>query len=159
MLDLILIGCAIGAVATLAMDVWALLLNRVAGLPMPNWGNVGRWFWHLRTGRVFHDDIATAAPHPRETAIGWAAHYAVGVIYGAVFALIAGPVWVATPSFGAAWIFGMITIGAGWFLLQPGMGLGWAASKTPNPWKSRAMNVAAHSVFALGLWGGALALG
>ncbi|MDX1779947.1 MAG: DUF2938 domain-containing protein [Thalassovita sp.] len=159
MFELVLIGCAIGATATIAMDIWALLLNRVAGQPLPNWGNVGRWFWHLRSGTVFHDDIAAAEPHPKETAIGWSAHYAVGIFYGVLFALIADPMWLAAPDFLPVWIFGMLTIGAGWFLLHPGMGLGWAASKTPNPWKSRAMSVAAHSAFALGMWGGAVVLG
>ena len=52
----------------------------------------------------------------------------------------------------------MITILAGWFLLAPGMGAGWAASKTPNPAKSRALNIAAHTAFALGLWLGAWVL-
>jgi len=158
MLELIVTGFAIGAAATLAMDLWALALNRAAGQPLPNWGNVGRWFWHVAKGRVFHDDIAAAAPHPQEVALGWIAHYATGLVYGALFLVIAGPGWLAAPRFLPAWIFGLITIGAGWFLLQPGMGLGWAASATPNPWKLRAMNVAAHTAFALGLWGGALLL-
>ncbi|MBD3678770.1 MAG: DUF2938 domain-containing protein [Rhodobacteraceae bacterium] len=158
MIELIVKGLAIGATATLAMDIWALALNRVAGQPLPNWGNVGRWFWHLGKGRVFHDDIAKAEPHPQEVKLGWTAHYAVGLVYGAIFLLIVGSGWLAAPRFLPAWIFGMVTIGAGWFLLQPGMGLGWAASGTPNPWKVRLMNVAAHTAFALGLWSGALLL-
>ena len=35
---------------------------------------------------------------------------------------------------------------------QPGLGIGWAASKTPNPTKVRALNLLAHTVFGLGLW-------
>jgi hypothetical protein len=50
----------------------------------------------------------------------------------------------------------MVTIGAGWFLMQPGMGAGWAASKRPNAMQVRFLNVVAHTVFALGLWGTAL---
>lgn len=46
---------------------------------------------------------------------------------------------------------------AGWFLLQPGMGLGWAAAKTPKPWKGRGLGLVAHTLFAVGMWGGAVA--
>ncbi|MGG2478089.1 DUF2938 family protein, partial [Rhizobium sp. BR5] len=56
------------------------------------------------------------------------------------------------PSFIQPWIVGIITVGAGWFLLQPGLGIGWAASKTPNPNKVRVLNLVAHTVFALGMY-------
>jgi hypothetical protein len=63
-----------------------------------------------------------------------------------------GPTWLAKPTFLPAWIWGIVTVAAGWFLLQPGLGIGWAASKTPNPNKVRAMNLLAHTIFGLGLW-------
>jgi len=147
-----------GLVGTVLMDIWALTLNRFAGQNLPNWAFVGRWFRRLGDGTVFHDDIALAEPYERELALGWVGHYAIGILYGIVFALIAGPGWLATPTFLPAWIFGIVTVAAGWFLLQPGLGLGWAASKTDNPAKVRALNLVAHSVFALGLWGTALLL-
>ncbi|MBV6636008.1 MAG: DUF2938 family protein, partial [Mameliella sp.] len=62
------------------------------------------------------------------------------------------------PVFWMAWIWGIVTIAGGWFLLHPGMGLGWALSRTERPWKGRVMGLLAHSVFALGLWATALAL-
>jgi hypothetical protein len=86
-------------------------------------------------------------------------HYAVGVVYGVVLAWVMGPGWLAAPTFYPAWVFSILMVGFGWFLLQPGLGLGWAASKTPAPWKVRGFNIAAHTVFALGLWVGALSLG
>ena len=46
-----------------------------------------------------------------------------------------------------------MTIGAGWFILQPGMGAGWAASLRPNPMQVRALNIISHSVFAAGMFG------
>jgi len=67
-----------------------------------------------------------------------------------------GQPWLAAPTFIPAWILGIVTVGAGWFLLQPGLGIGWAASKTANPNKVRVMNLIAHTVFALGLYGTAL---
>lgn len=149
-------GFLMGVVATGAMDLWGLVLNRVAGQPLSNWAMPGRWVGHLPRGRVFHEAIADAAPVPGELQIGRAFHYVVGIIYGIALAAIMGPGWLASPTFLPAWIFSILMVGFGWFLLQPGMGLGWAASKTPNPWKVRGLNLAAHTVFALGLWVGAL---
>lgn len=69
-----------------------------------------------------------------------------------------GPGWLAHPTFWPAWIFAIITIAAGWFLLQPGLGVGWAASKTQNPTKVRILGLVAHTVFGIGLYGTALLL-
>lgn len=148
----------IGATGTLAMDLWALALNRTTGNPLPNWGLVGRWFAWVPRGRIFHGDITRTPAVAYESAIGWIAHYATGIVYAAALILFAGAGWTANPTFLPAFATGMITIAAGWFLLAPGMGAGWAASKTPNPAKSRILNIAAHTAFALGLWAGALAL-
>jgi len=158
MAEMVLAGLWMGLCATVLFDLWGVLLNRVAGLPLPNWGVVGRWAAGLARGRVFPGAIAEAPEVPGEVALGWAFHYAVGLVYGLVFAVLAGPAWLAAPNFWPAWIFALVTIAAGWFLLHPGLGLGWAASKTPNPWRVRGLGLVAHSVFGLGLWGGALAL-
>jgi hypothetical protein len=148
----------IGIGATVLMDIWAVILWKFFGQGAPNWAPVGRWCWHLGRGKVFHDDIGKASLYPAEQAMGWLFHYAVGIAYGVILVLWMGPEWLAAPTFLPAFIWGIITVGAGWFLLQPGLGIGWAASKTPNPSKVRALNLAAHTVFAVGLWGTALAL-
>ena len=157
-MDMLVKGIVIGFGATVLMDLWAILLWKAFRQPRPNWAPVGRWFWHLKSGTVFHDDIGMAEPYRHELALGWIGHYAVGIVYGVVLALIVGPTWFAAPTFLPAWIIGLVTVGAGWFLLQPGLGLGFAAAKTPNPGKVRAFNLAAHTVFALGLYGTALLL-
>jgi hypothetical protein len=158
MFDLLWRGAVIGFGATVLMDLWAVLLWQVFNQGAPNWAMPGRWCWHLQYGTVFHDDIGDAAPFAYEQALGWVFHYVVGIAYGIILALIVGPAWFAAPTFLPALIWGIVTVGAGWFLLQPGLGIGWAASKTPNPWKVRALNLAAHTVFALGLWGTALTI-
>lgn len=155
-MELLLRGVAIGAGATVLMDVWAVFLWKALGQSRPNWAPVGRWFWHLKNGTVFHDDIAQAEPYAHELALGWIGHYAVGIVYGVVLALLMGGAWFAAPTFLPAWILGIATVGAGWFLLQPGLGIGFAASKLPNANKVRALNLISHTVFALGLYGAAL---
>lgn len=156
MAEILVAGVLMGVLATGTMDLWALALNRLAGQPLPNWAMPGRWVAHLTRGTVFHSAIAEAAHVRGELQIGWAFHYSVGIIYGVAFAAIMGLGWLSHPTFLPAFIFSILMVGFGWFLLQPGMGLGWAASKTPNPWKVRALNIAAHTVFALGLWLGAV---
>jgi hypothetical protein len=158
MTDMIWAPALIGIGGTAAMDLWALLLNRVFGVPLPNWAMVGRWFAHVPRGALFHQDIGKAAPVAGELTIGWAAHYAVGIVYGYALALAAGPEWLAAPRFLPALVTGLVTVSAGWFLLQPGMGAGWAASKRDNPWTIRALNLVAHSWFGVGLWLGALVI-
>jgi len=148
----------IGVGATALMDIWAIFLNAAFKMPLPNWGLVGRWFCSLTDGKVFHEDITASAAWPYEKAVGWLAHYAIGIFYAGILLLIAGSEWVSNPTFLPAWILGMITIGAGWFLLQPGMGAGWAASKRPNPMRVRCFSILAHTVFAVGLYGTALIL-
>lgn len=147
-----------GLAGTLAMDVWAAILG-LFGQAKPNWAMPGRWLGHVFQGQVFHDDIGEVAAVPSENALGWGLHYGVGVLYGVIFVLLAGSAWVESPTFLPLWIFSILTIAAGWFLLQPGMGLGWAGSKTPNPTKVRIMGLLAHTVFALGMWGGVLIAG
>ena len=156
MAEIVTTGIVMGVLATGAMDIWALALNRFAGQPLPNWAMPGRWVSHLPRGVVFHNAIADAEPVTGELQIGWAFHYAVGIIYGIFLAAVMGPDWLAQPTFMPAFVFSILMVGFGWFLLQPGMGLGWAASRTPNPWKVRVVNLVAHTVFALGLWVGAL---
>lgn len=156
MSELIWAGFFMGLGGTIAMDIWAEVLARGFGQNRPNWANVGRWSSNALRGRVFHDDIGTVAPVSGELGLGWVVHYAVGIAYGVIWALLAGTAWLNNPTFLPVWLFALVTIGAGWFLLQPGMGLGWGLSKTPNPWKGRIMGLVAHSVFGLGMWAVAL---
>ena len=147
---------AIGVGGTVLMDLWAILLSFLPGQRWPNWAPVGRWFWHLSSGKVFHEDIGKAPAYEHELALGWIGHYAVGILYGILLIVFTGPSWLAAPTFLPAWILGIATVGAGWFLLQPGLGLGWAASKLPNATRVRALNLVSHTIFAAGMFGTAL---
>jgi len=151
-MGLIVQGALLGIGGTAAMDLWQQLLGRMPGQALPDWRPVGRWFWHLKDGVVFHDAIGAATPSPNDNAIGWAGHYAVGIVYGIAFALLVGPEWLAAPRFWPAWVFAIVTVAFGWFLLQPGMGLGWAASRTANPTRTRVISLVNHTAFGLGLW-------
>lgn len=155
MSDLILRMVVIGAGATALTDIWAQGL-RLFGLPGPNWAMPGRWFAHLPRGRIRHDDIAKSAPVAGELAIGWICHYLVGIAFAGILLAIWGVDWTRNPSFVPALIVSWATIGCGWFILQPGMGMGVAASKKPNAGQIRLLNIVSHTIFAIGLYGTAL---
>jgi len=146
----------LGIGATALFDLWGLLLNRVFGIPAANWALVGRWFCYLTKGRVFHVDIAKTPSLAFEHAAGWIGHYAVGILFAALLLLVVPPEWRAQPTLTPALIVGLVTVGAGWFLLQPGMGAGIAASKRPNANQIRVLNILGHVVFGLGLYASAL---
>lgn len=156
MTDILVKAVLIGAGATALLDLWALFLNRVFGLPAPNWALVGRWFAHLPRGRFVHQDIGKAEPVPNELALGWVMHYVVGITFAAALLAIWGPGWARDPSFLPALIVGLATVGCGWFILQPGMGAGIAAAKRPNANQVRLLNIIGHTVFAIGMYGTAL---
>jgi hypothetical protein len=48
--------------------------------------------------------------------------------------------------------FGVATVLAPWFILQPGLGLGFFASRAPNPNRTRLLNLLNHAVFGITLY-------
>lgn len=158
MLEVIGRSLAIGIVATALLDLWALFLNRAFGIPLANWAAIGRWFAYLPRGRVMHDTIAETPPVPNELAIGWIMHYLIGALFAAIVLLIWGLDWARNPTLLPALIVGVVTVGCGWFILQPGLGFGLAAGKRPNAGQIRLIGLINHVVFGLGLWLAALLL-
>lgn len=146
---------AIGVLATLAMDVWSLLLRRVFGIVPLDFAMVGRWLGHMPAGRFAHAGIGRAAPVRGERALGWLAHYAIGVAFAAGLVGLAGPTWLASPTLLPALAFGVVTVVMPFFVMQPALGAGIAASRTPNPTQARLRSLVTHSVFGVGLYVGA----
>jgi hypothetical protein len=155
---LIIMALGMGLGATALLDLWAMALNRIFGFPLPNWALVGRWVLHLPKGQYLHENIADAEPFPNELAVGWLFHYAVGIAFAVAVLLIGGMAWANAPTWPIPMLVGLVTVGAGWFILQPGMGAGIAASRRPDATRVRILNVLGHIVFGLGLWWSALLL-
>jgi hypothetical protein len=148
----------IGIGATLVMDLWGLLLNRVFRMPLSNYALVGRWLGHMPAGRFMHASIAAAPAVPGEKIIGWTAHFAIGIAFAGLLVAIFGESWVRQPSIGPALLVGVVTVAAPYFIMQPGMGLGIAAAKAPKPNVVRLRSLVTHIVFGLGLYLSALVL-
>jgi hypothetical protein len=147
----------IGAGATALMDVWVVLRRKLFGVPVANYGLVGRWLAYLPRGRFFHDPIAATSPVRGEEAMGWIAHYLIGMAFAVLLLTMVGLDWVRQPRLFPALLIGVGTVVAPYFILQPAMGLGIAARRAPNPAMARLHSLVAHVVFGLGLYLTALA--
>lgn len=145
----------IGIGATAVMDLW-LILPRRLGVQTLSMAFIGRWVGHLFRGRFAHAAIAKAQPIPGELALGWLTHYVVGVAFVGVLVALAGIDWTANPTLLPAVLVGAGTVVAPLFVMQPAMGAGFAASKTPTPLKNCLRSLANHTVFGLGLFISAL---
>jgi hypothetical protein len=149
--------CALvmGAGATAVIDLWAMVRKRVLGVPSLDYGLVGRWLAYLAQGRFSHQRISTMPRASGERLIGWTAHYLIGIVFAAALLAIWGLEWVRSPTPGPALTVGLVSVAAPFLLLQPGMGLGIAASRTPRPAVARIQTLLTHSIFGAGLYAAA----
>jgi hypothetical protein len=141
----------IGVGATAILDLWFLVQQRLGARTM-SFATIGRWAGHLLRGRFAHAAIAQAAPIPGELAWGWLTHYAVGVAFAGVLVGIEGLAWAHSPSLLPAVAVGIGTVVLPLFVMQPAMGAGFAASRTPTPLKNCVRSLVNHTVFGLGLY-------
>jgi hypothetical protein len=93
-----------------------------------------------------------------ELTLGWAVHYATGIAFALLLAVLAGPAWLRAPSLWPALSFGITTVLLPLFVMQPAMGAGFASSRTANPALNVLKSLANHTVFGLGLYAAALAI-
>jgi hypothetical protein len=148
-----------GIGATAVTDLWSVLRRRLLHVPPPDFGLVGRWIGHMPRGRFRHDSIAVAAPVAGERAIGWSAHYLIGIAFAALLPLAWGAGWFRDPRPGPALLVGIVTVLAPFLVMQPGMGAGLAARLTPNPARARLHSFLTHAIFGLGLYASGWTLG
>ncbi|MDR7091766.1 MULTISPECIES: DUF2938 domain-containing protein [Cellvibrio] len=146
----------IGVGATAIMDLWAIVLRRAFNIQSLSFCLVGRWFSHMREGIFRHEKIGAAEKRTGECAIGWVAHYLIGIAYAFVLVLPASGAWLISPSLMPALALGIVTVIFPFFMMQPAFGLGIAAAKAPNPMQARAKSLMSHTVFGAGLYLSAL---
>jgi hypothetical protein len=151
-LDIALRTALIGIGATLVLDLWSLFLKAAFHLPFPNYVMVGRWIGGIPSGRLVSEDVAKEPAVAGERAIGWTAHYAIGVLFAVLLVAIVGVDWLSAPTLAPALIIGVATVAAPLFVMQPAMGSGIASSKSPRPNLARARSLLAHTAFGIGLY-------
>lgn len=154
----VLAALAVGTGATLLMDLWNLFLKRAFGIASLDFCLLGRWLRHLPEGTFRHERIAAAPRRRHECAVGWIAHYSLGMAFALAFVALAPGGWLARPTLLPALLFGIVTVVFPLFVLQPALGLGMASARAPNPRQARLKSLATHTVFGVGLYLVALAL-
>ena len=99
-----------------------------------------------------------AQPIAGELAWGWVVHYAIGIAFAALLIGVAGAAWTTSPTVLPALAIGVVTVLAPLCAMQPAMGAGFLASRTPTPLKNCLRSVANHALFGLGLYASAVAI-
>jgi hypothetical protein len=142
----------IGIGATLLFDLWGTFLKHIFKITPSNFCLVGRWVLYMPDGIFRHSNISSASQKSAECTIGWIAHYLTGIVFAYIFIAFVGIDWFWHPTIISALIFGIITVSAPFFIMQPAFGLGVAASKTSNPAQARLRSLINHIVFGFGLY-------
>lgn len=153
--DLAKYAAPVGIGATAFLDLWALARHRLGGGAPPDYGAVGRWLAYMPRGQFRHRAIAATPPVAGERLVGWIAHYVIGVAFAALLLVITGVQWLQHPTVGPALAVGIGTVAAPFLLMQPGMGAGFFASRTPRPGAARVRSLVTHAVFGVGLYAAA----
>jgi len=149
---------AIGIGASALMDAWNLLLKWAFGIPSLNYCFLGRWLLHMPGGTFRHASITAVAQKPFECAVGWIAHYGIGIALALGFIVVAPDDWLESPTLLPALVYGIATVVFPLFILQPSLGLGIASSRTLDPTRARVKSLMTHAVFGVGLYVCALGL-
>lgn len=142
----------IGLGATLTFDLWALFLKLAFKITPSNLCLVGRWLRYMPEGIFKHANIISTPQKSAECMVGWIAHYMTGITFTIVFVAVVGNNWLQHPTLLPALIFGVVTVLAPFFIMQPSLGFGLAASKTPNPMQARLRSLINHTAFGVGLY-------
>ena len=142
----------IGLGATLTFDLWGLFLKYAYKIIPSNICLVGRWLLYMPEGTYKHSNLASAPKKSAECAVGWVAHYMIGITFAIAFVGLAGSSWLQHPTLIPAIVFGVVTVLAPLFIMQPLFGLGFAASKTSNPAQARLRSLMNHAAFGAGLY-------
>jgi len=142
-----------GTGATLAMDTWSLFQKRVLKIPPLNYALVGRWILGIPHGKFRHHTILSTSPVRGEYLTGWVFHYLTGILFAIIPCLLSSINWFHEPSLIVGVLTGLLTLIAPFLILQPALGFGIAASRTPRPWLARLMSLLTHLAYGTGLYG------
>ncbi len=155
-MNVVIEAVLLGVGATIFMDMFALLIKKLWGIPSLDYRILGRWIGHFKNGVFTHPTIIQATPIQGEKAIGWIAHYSIGIFFAYVLLFIWGENWLENPTTFPAVFIGLTTTLAPWFMMQPAFGFGIAASRLPNPTIARLRSLQAHFIYGIGLYLSAL---
>jgi DUF2938 family protein len=149
-----IVGLIVGILATVTMDVVAMIALRlgIAGQGPRRTGPdlIGRWIGYLLRGKFTHTDILQTPPLRGELALGFAAHYLIGIALTLIYLclLVAAR---ATPTVLNAILYGTATTVLPLFLMFPSQGMGWLGRNAPGDAHLARVSLFNHIIFGLGI--------
>lgn len=153
-MDLVIMAVVVGVIGTAVMDIGNILLARSGLISRIDLRVLGRMARGWLGGRFRYADPGEMAQVDNEVMYGVVTHYCIGVglaipyLFGWEF-LLGGP---ASPAF--AFIYGLATTAASWFLVYPSMGLGALGLQASEGWKPAWSSFTNHLFYGFGLAAG-----
>ena len=150
-MDLFLHSIWIGILATGLMDILAWIRAHFFNTKSLNYALVGRWILSFKDGRWVHNTILTSSPKHGESGFGWTVHYLIGIIFSYVYLqvnLYFNFQYSVLSTLGFAGLTALVPF----LMMQPALGFGFFACKTPKPLNSILNSLIAHLTFGVGLY-------
>ncbi|MBK7629231.1 MAG: DUF2938 domain-containing protein [Ignavibacteriales bacterium] len=141
----------IGIGATLTVDIWIYVLG-LFNIKSLDYRFVGRWIGNFPKGKFFHQNIIATEPVKGELVIGWIAHYVIGINFAFFLFLFCGKEWIQNPQIYSAVFWGILTVVAPLFIMQPAFGFGIASSNLSKPNIRRIKSLLTHLIYGIGLY-------
>lgn len=141
----------VGSLSTLFMDGMVWLRERLFQSKALNYASIGRWVLSWKDGHFTHQNINQSPAQKHEAVWGWSIHYAVGIIWAYLYMMLKNT-YSFESLFISTFIFSLVTTFAPFLIMQPALGFGFFASKTPNPLNRIKNSLITHLSFGLGLY-------
>ncbi len=148
---MLLLSILIGVLATCIADALSFITKQIWGIPSPNFVLLGRWLLYMPQRQFTHRNIMQSPTRSFETCIGWFMHYVTGVVFAYVLLMSISLNLFNLNDYAFAILFGIGTVICPFFIMQPSLGFGVAASKTPNKLVARLRSLLTHCYFGMGL--------
>ena len=150
-MDLVVVTIAAGVLGTLVMDVLNHLVSQTGLLLKIDVRMIGRMSAGWLRGRFLYENPGQIEPHEHELILGYAAHYAIGLVLATVFVIgwdqfISGPISPLLALF-----YGFATTVASEFFVYPSMGLGVCGRLSAEGIKAALSPLANHLFFGVGM--------
>ena len=133
------------------MDMMSLISHQLFKINAFNYALLGRWVLYWQQKKFTHHNIQQSPPQKYEASIGWFFHYLIGILWTYLYFILSHFLHYPITLWNTI-IFSIITTCIPFLIIQPALGFGMFAQKTPNPFKSMRNSVLAHLYFGLGLY-------
>ena len=149
--QLLIQSLVIGVFATIFMDICGVIRNKLFQTQSLNYAFVGRWVLGWAKGQFHHVNISQASTQSGEQWVGWAFHYLTGILWvGILFGLSYLDLYPL--NFVSIMLFALFTTLVPFLIMQPALGLGFFASRTPVPFDAVKKSIITHLCFGFGIY-------